>query len=247
MEEHSHSEELPAEPSGKLDVPYVAGGATSEDAVNLPTPEEESLAAQVDTRLPSRNSLVAAAVFFEGGLALVALALGWLFGLGIWSQLRLDSVVAIQQALLWGVLGTIPPVLSLWLLDHYPIGPYRGLKKFVEEQVAPLFRGGSLWQFVVIAVAAGLGEELLCRGFLQTGLQVWLTEHVGATAATVTALVIASVVFGLAHYLTTAYAISCIVIGFYLGGIFIATENLLVPVIVHALYDFVALIYLTRK
>jgi membrane protease YdiL (CAAX protease family) len=35
--------------------------------------------------------------------------------------------------------------------------------------------------------------------------------------------------------------------GVYLGGLLLLTDNLLAPIATHAVYDFVALIYLTRS
>jgi len=182
------------------------------------------------------------AVACEASLALLALGLGWLLNVPVWSPLKLDL-----EAILWGGVGTLPLIASLVWIDRYPFGPFRGLKEFMEQQITPLFHGCRWWQLAAIATAAGLGEELLCRGFLQQGLQLWLADHLGATEAMWTALIVASILFGLAHALTRMYVVVCIVIGFYLGGLFLVTENLLVPVIIHGLYDFVALVYLTRK
>jgi len=42
------------------------------------------------------------------------------------------------------------------------------------------------------------------------------------------------------------YALLAGVVGLYLGGLYLLTGNLLVPIVVHALYDVVALGYLRR-
>jgi membrane protease YdiL (CAAX protease family) len=54
------------------------------------------------------------------------------------------------------------------------------------------------------------------------------------------------VVFGIAHWVTTAYAVVAGVVGLYLGLLYVITENLLAPAVAHALYDFVALLVLVR-
>jgi membrane protease YdiL (CAAX protease family) len=51
-------------------------------------------------------------------------------------------------------------------------------------------------------------------------------------------------VFGLAHPISTTYAVLASLIGIYLGFLFVATDNLLVPIVTHAAYDFLALVYL---
>ena len=87
-------------------------------------------------------------------------------------------------------------------------------------------------------LTAGVGEEVLFRGFLQGALGQWLGTGPG--------LVLASVVFGAAHPVTPAYVLIASVIGVYLGGLWLVSGNLLVPMLAHGLYDFVALLMLLR-
>ena len=90
----------------------------------------------------------------------------------------------------------------------------------------------------IIALLAGLGEEALFRGVLQTSLagtmNVWL------------AVCLIGALFGLVHYVSTTYAIYAGLVGVYLGVLHILTGNLLVPILIHAVYDFVALTYLVH-
>jgi len=46
--------------------------------------------------------------------------------------------------------------------------------------------------------------------------------------------------------LTPTYAILATLIGVYFGGLVLWTENLLPAIIAHGVYDFAALVYLTR-
>ena len=57
-----------------------------------------------------------------------------------------------------------------------------------------------------------------------------------------------SAVFGAAHAITRMYALLCFLMGLYLGGVWMidSPRNLSIPIVVHGLYDFVALIYLVR-
>jgi uncharacterized protein len=50
-----------------------------------------------------------------------------------------------------------------------------------------------------------------------------------------------------AHWLTMSYAVFATLIGVYLGILFLVTENLLAPIVTHALYDVVALSVLVRR
>jgi membrane protease YdiL (CAAX protease family) len=78
----------------------------------------------------------------------------------------------------------------------------------------------------------------LFRGVIQTNLA-------GLTGV-VPALLITSALFGLVHFVTSTYAVMAGLIGLYLGVFSIWSGNLFVPMVVHALYDFVALMYLAR-
>ena len=86
---------------------------------------------------------------------------------------------------------------------------------------------------LLLAGAAGVGEEALFRGVLQPALGPY-------------GLWISSLLFGVLHALTYTYFLLAALLGLYLGWLFERTDNLLVPVIVHALYDAVAL-WLLRK
>ena len=59
-------------------------------------------------------------------------------------------------------------------------------------------------------------------------------------------LAVASVLFGLAHAITVSYVLLAALMGLYLGWLWIATGNLLVPIMAHAGYDFLALVYLVK-
>lgn len=93
-------------------------------------------------------------------------------------------------------------------------------------------------QFALVAVLAGVGEELLFRGVLQTLLIRWTTLIVGLLAA--------SLLFGLAHALSRIYFLLATLIGLYLGCLVIQCNDLVSVMVAHALYDFLALAYLSR-
>ena len=57
----------------------------------------------------------------------------------------------------------------------------------------------------------------------------------------------APVKIGIMHPITPTYAVLATGVGVYLGVIFLLNENLLVVMLAHGLYDFIALLYLTRS
>jgi membrane protease YdiL (CAAX protease family) len=192
---------------------------------------------------PNPRQVVLLAVLFEGGLALVALGLGYLCDFDV-----LRTFAWTVKGVWIGLLGTVPVVVGLIVLDRFPIGPFAGLKQVVDDMIVPMFRGVTIPQFFVIAAVAGVGEEMLFRGLLQGGLEHLLKARMDATTAAWTALLVASAIFGLMHPITRMYALLCFLMGLYMGGIWmlVPPRNLLAPIIIHGLYDFVALVYLVR-
>jgi membrane protease YdiL (CAAX protease family) len=183
--------------------------------------------------MAGRREIVPFAVLVEGGLAGVAWALGWLVGVPPWGTLRWDARDAVR-----GVGATLPLLPVLTVCTHSTWPPLARIRRFVDAVVRPLFAACTRLDLALIALAAGVGEESLFRGVIQPAL--------GRSLGAGPALAISSVLFGLLHPITPTYAILAGLIGAYLGGVWLATGNLLVVVIAHALYDFIALVYLLR-
>jgi membrane protease YdiL (CAAX protease family) len=182
---------------------------------------------------PPERDVFRLALVFEGGLAVLAIVLGWWMTPPVWERVRWE----------WsdfglGILATLPLAAGLLFLRRVQTGPLGRLNEVVDRLLVPLFGSCSLIQLALISALAGIGEELLFRGVLQPVLIGWLGTWAG--------LAIASVAFGLVHAVTPTYAVLATLVGVYFGGLAIATENLLTPLITHGLYDFVALVYLTR-
>ncbi|MBN1910445.1 MAG: CPBP family intramembrane metalloprotease [Pirellulales bacterium] len=180
---------------------------------------------------------VVVAVLFEGALAVVAVGLGWLFGHAPGSTFRPD-----WAGLGWGIVATGPLLVGLWGIVRTPWEPLRQIVRVVDETLAPMFRDAGLADLAAIAVVAGVGEEMLFRGLIQGGLAVWIGGPEGVWIG----LAAGSVIFGLFHPITRAYAVMAGLIGLYLGWLWIISGNLLVPITTHAVYDFAALVYLIR-
>ncbi len=186
------------------------------------------------TQSPQKTgNIVQLAIVFEAGIFLVALGFGELLDESPLKILHLN-----WTGLLVGTLATGPLLITMWGCSRSKFGPFEELMRQVEEQIVPLFLGASTWALLLISVLAGVGEEYLFRGVLQSGLTGWVGMPV--------ALGVTSVLFGLAHLITPTYAVFAGLIGAFFGVLGILTGNLLVPIVTHALYDFVALKYLTR-
>ncbi len=183
---------------------------------------------------PGRDVIIMFAVFFEGGLAPLSLLLGWWLGHNPLAQFTWS-----EKDALWGALAAVPLVLVFLLLTlHWPIGPFKQIKTFCEQEFIPLLAGSSWSDMALIALSAGVGEEMLFRGVLQSSLQAWLGVGWG--------LVIASLLFGLLHPISMPYIVVTAVVGLYLGGAFLYTGNLLTVIVTHSFYDLALMSYLLR-
>lgn len=176
---------------------------------------------------------MALALVFEGGMVALWLVLTELLGLGTGKQ-----GAASLQALVSGVAATLPLLPLLWWISRSRLGPLRAMMREVDEVLVPILSRLTVADFALIALLAGIGEEGLFRGVLQERLSSSLPMPVAVLGA--------SAVFGMLHFITPAYALFAGTMGAYLGLLYVLTGNLMVPIIVHALYDFIALLYLLR-
>lgn len=82
---------------------------------------------------------------------------------------------------------------------------------------------------VAIGLASGIGEELFFRGVLQTVLARRLP--------TPPAVAIQAILFGLGHRTSGLYIVLTSLKGFIYGKIYAATQNLAIPVFLHAVWN----------
>jgi hypothetical protein len=183
--------------------------------------------------LSASRRLVIVVLVGEGGLVLLAWGAAVLLHVPLWAGLRWD----VWDAAL-GSAAALPMLLLFWFCLHSSLPALERIRKLCEEVIRPLFAPCSLAELALLAGLAGLGEEALFRGVLQPALARWLGLW--------TAIALTSLVFGLLHALTPAYALLAGLLSVYLGVVSVLVGNLLVVVQAHALYDFVALAYLSR-
>lgn len=137
-----------------------------------------------------------------------------------------------------GVAGSVPLCLLFWWMLRSSFTPFTRVRRLLVDTLRPLFAPWSLVQLGTISLLAGIGEEVLFRSVIQGAL----STYAGPTVA----LVVASVLFGCVHFVSVGYAIFATAIGIYLGLLWIMGGNLLIPIVTHAAYDFIALVYFLR-
>ncbi len=187
-------------------------------------------------RRPSRSkkNFLTLALWFQSGLILIAIALGWLLNSPAFTPLAFTA-----PAFIWGLLATLPPLLLIPLCLKLDYAPINDLMRLSRDKLAPLFVGASLLQLALISALAGIGEEALFRGVIQGSLIRQLPPWL--------AVLLASILFGLVHFITPTYALFATLFGLYLGWLTVTFDNLLVAMLVHGGYDFIVLTYLVRQ
>ncbi|MDX1528847.1 MAG: CPBP family intramembrane glutamic endopeptidase [Gammaproteobacteria bacterium] len=169
----------------------------------------------------------------ESALLIVAFVIARLVGHPLLTDLHWSF-----EDFLLGLAASAPLLLVFWWMLRSSIEPLARIRRILVSGLRPLFAPWSLLQLGIISVLAGICEEVLFRSVIQGALSV--------TAGPVMALIVASVLFGVVHLVTLGYAIIAGVIGAYLGVLWLWGGNLLIPITVHAAYDFAALVCFLR-
>jgi len=175
------------------------------------------------------------ACFFEAALILVAVFLGWIADINPFADLHFS-----ESAIAYGVIGTIPLFLLFLTLEQMQAESLLKIKNMLFETLGSNLHRYHWTDLLILASIAGLSEELLFRGVIQP----WMESSWGLTAG----LVGSNIIFGLAHAVTPLYAVLAALVGIYLGLSmdYGGDRNLLLPIVIHGLYDFLAFIALLR-
>jgi len=196
----------------------------------------------------SPDSVFWTAIGVELGLGVIAVGLGWLTGVDVrqWiPMIELGQTADIWGGLAIGTAAAIPMLIGIELLERVEWEPIRNLKTFEELPVVSTLLSLSAVELVAIALAAGVGEELLVRGWLMA----WICGPLASATplAIGLGLVASSVAFGLMHPFSKTYVVLTSIIGLYLGALVLWTGNLLVPIAAHTVYDAVHMLLAKRQ
>jgi membrane protease YdiL (CAAX protease family) len=176
------------------------------------------------------------ACLFEALLIPVAVVLGWIADINPVGKLHFS-----ETAILFGVIGTLPLILMFWGMQQLQQNSIVKIRDLLLKILGEQLHSSHWTDLLMLAILAGFSEELLFRGVLQP----WMTNSWGATAG----LIASNLLFGLAHAVTPLYAVLAALVGCYLGWSlnFGNDSNLLTPIIIHSLYDFLAFLALMRS
>ncbi len=186
---------------------------------------------------PERTNGFAMAVVVEGGLAFAALLARVAVFCSASRTIR-ASRKAIGDGRRPGYCRHAADAARLLVARQFEAPMLRELRDQVDWLVREMFPTASIPQFAMVATLAGVGEELLFRGALQTKLGDWSTPLIGVG--------LTSLLFGLAHALSKLYFAFAVIVGAFLGWLAYRYHDLVAPMVAHGLYDFLALAYLSR-
>ena len=197
---------------------------------------------------------------FEGGLLLLAFLLNLLMDNSLAGMFRwtLPHLAA-------GIAATLPLAVLFVLIVRSEFAPLRRIRQTLDSLLPALFKESKSPDLLLISLMAGAGEEALFRGVIQTWAMGLMRDWFGPqgpgwcmwggsggpgpldSSADWAGLLLASVLFGLVHFITPAYAVIAGAAGLYLGLLYLWTGNLLVPILAHGVYDYFALVYLLSR
>src|SRR6056297_1886046 len=215
----------------------------------------------------SPDSVFLTAVLFETVLGLLAILLGWIVGPDARAMIpklnlseifpayastaiQWEAIQPIASGVLYGLLASVPILVLIEVFRRLPWKPVRDLERLSDEGMIKALLELRPAEMAVISICAGIGEELLFRGWLM----YWLIDswqelggaEVSPALAITAGLIGSSIAFGLVHPISKLYVVLAAVMGVYFGALVLWTGNLLVPIVAHAAYDAIQLIIASR-
>ena len=191
-----------------------------------------------DTVEQTPEDVFRTAIFFEIALGGLALVLGWMLGpdaRALIPKLESANLPEIGMACLYGVVAAIPILIAIEILKRIPWEPVRELERLGDDGILQMLLSLNPLELVAISLCAGVGEELLFRGWLLP----WMAGgslDAGQTEL-IAAMIGSSIAFGLVHPITKLYAVLAALMGLYFAWLLVFSGNLLVPILAHATYD----------
>lgn len=183
------------------------------------------------TETMTLSQFLLGAAVFEGALLVVAFAGG--------AVLRVSPTTHLYwsfEDLLLGLLATVPMLSLLAICFLSSAQGIVAIRTFLRETLGPFLDRCRLVDLFLLALLAGVCEEVLFRGLIYFWVRDWNP---------MLAVVICNVCFGAAHSVTPLYALLAAFLGLYLTALLAAdnTPNLLIPITAHTTYDFVGFLF----
>ena len=199
-----------------------------------------------------RGTFLRAGISVEVVVLLIGLGLAWLAGINPWSSCRVTP-----ESIAWGVAATGPLLLAFGVTYTVSWPPLLRIRELLVEMLGRPMALCRWYDLLLLAVLAGVCEEFLFRGVIQP----WMAGDDAARPLAigfVAALIGSNLLFALLHPVTRTYAILVGLVGVYLGVVGLVDPlpvgtrqagqaNLVVPIVAHAVYDFLAFLVIARE
>ena len=175
------------------------------------------------------------ACYFESSLIIVSVLLGWISDIDPFEHIHFS-----ENAIFYGLFGTLPLFFIFLTMEHMNISSIKKIRQILIDTLGPNMHQYNWADLFILATIAGISEELLFRGVIQP----WIENSWGMTVG----LIASNVLFGLLHAVTPLYAILATCVGIYLGLFldYSGERNLLIPIVIHAVYDFLAFLVIMK-
>ncbi len=175
------------------------------------------------------------ACYFESSLIIVSVLLGWISGIDPFEHIHFS-----ENAILYGLFGTLPLFFIFLTMEHMNIPSIQKIRQILIDTLGPNMHQYNWADLFILATIAGISEELLFRGVIQP----WIENSWGMTVG----LIASNILFGLLHAVTPLYAVLATSVGIYLGLFldYSGERNLLTPIVIHAVYDFLAFLVIMK-
>ena len=191
-----------------------------------------------------RGSFLNSAVLVQGSLILLSMLLTW--GTGINPMKVLDLSWA---AFFFGIAATLPMLLLCFFTYRSRQRGLRRIREFLVGTIGPILVQCCWYDLIMLALLAGLSEEILFRGILQPWLFDQLVEFRWFPQPEWLSIGLVNLIFGMAHLVTPMYGVLAWFIGCYLSFVqqFSPNQNLLSPIVTHAFYDWIMFYVIIRS
>jgi membrane protease YdiL (CAAX protease family) len=186
----------------------------------------------------ARNAYYRSTIAIEWILTLYVLALWAVLGRP-WDDLYLGRGSLLRLGL--GLAFALAVIVFFWNQQRAVLARPKLIERVRQKMsfAEALFphTGGERYHFWLVAITAGICEEILYRGFLFNFVHA-LFSFLGGWTGIVAAIVISSIVFGWAHiYLGYRQAPRTALVGPFLAVVVVLTKSLWPAILIHAAID----------
>ncbi|MEW5822621.1 MAG: CPBP family intramembrane glutamic endopeptidase [Cyanobacteriota bacterium] len=177
-----------------------------------------------------KDTLILIVIISEVILLTIAFFLAIIFHIEIHSLIIIDLPTTLY-ALVAALILTALNFIVVFILPKF-LSVFKPMREAYDE-VCHIVANAQPLSAILIAILSGLAEEILFRGVIQQ----------------ITGILIASILFGVLHIYnkkTIFYGLYAIFIGYYLGLIYIYTQSLWAPILVHMINNAIAIPFMKR-